>query len=61
MILRVKKINEIQGFASPYGGITIECVMTEGQMYDALQTFLEHVTDETWERWVKEINDMEKS
>ncbi len=35
--------------------IGISCSMSEGQMLDALKSFLENVTDATWYEWLKEL------
>ena len=35
--------------------IAIDCSMSEGQMLDALRSFLENVTDATWYEWLKEL------
>jgi hypothetical protein len=37
--------------------VVIECDMTEVQMRDALLSFLESVTGETWEKWKKEAEE----
>ena len=37
-------------------GLVVEANMTERQMYDALNQFLHHVSDETWTDWQLRIN-----
>jgi len=49
--LAVREINS----RSP--NLAIELEMTEQQMYQALNEFLRHVSDETWTRWQNQIND----
>jgi hypothetical protein len=36
--------------------IEIDCEMSEGQMLDALKSFLEQVSGATWASWEREIN-----
>lgn len=37
--------------------VVVDCKMTEGEMFDALLQFLEHITDEEWADWVRKINE----
>lgn len=37
-------------------GLLVELEMDEAQMYAALNGFLEHVSDDTWTKWQKQIN-----
>ena len=36
--------------------ISIELVMTEHQMLNAVKSFLGHINDSTWYEWVKELS-----
>lgn len=49
------RVNHIGGIGNRYNraGIELEinCMMTEGQMLDAILTFLEHVPGPKWEEW----------
>lgn len=39
------------------GGILIEAELSQIQMYQALEQFLAHVSDDTWAKWQRDIND----
>lgn len=56
MKLILERISEIRSAQRPNGSaVAIECDMTEGQMYDAVLSFLGHISDETWTNWCQEI------
>ena len=56
--LRMQSINKIQSAMTPNSTeIEVQCHMTEGQMREALNQFLERITWETWQQWVKEIDE----
>ena len=56
MIIRVNMINSIQSeMRANSTSVIINCDMTESQMRDALLSFLEYISDETWEIWKNEV------
>ena len=56
MKLIIERISGIRSAQRPNGSaVAIECDMTEGQMYDAVLSFLGHISDETWTTWCQEI------
>lgn len=60
MKLIIERISEIRSAQRPNGSaVAIECDMTEGQMYDAVLSFLGHISDETWTKWCEEISGLD--
>ena len=56
MKLIIERISEIRSAQrSNSSAVAIECDMTEGQMYDAVLSFLGRISDETWTTWCQEI------
>ena len=52
-ILNVQSARVMQARTS---GIIIEAELSEIQMYQALEQFLSHVSDDTWAKWQRDIN-----
>ena len=50
----------VRGISPAYqansSAVVVECDMNEGQMFDALLQFLEHITDKTWAEWERKID-----
>ena len=53
--ISVERIIEMQPVRQSRFAIEMECAMSEGQMLEALRSFLESVTDATWYEWLKEL------
>ena len=43
-------------FRANSNAVKAECRMSEGQMFDALLGFLEHISDAQWEQWKRKID-----
>ncbi len=56
MKLTMKSINGLSpAMRSNSSAMLVDCDMTEQQMFDALSVFLEHVTDQTFQEWLKKL------
>lgn len=56
MKLQIKHIAGIQSaMRANDTSVTVECTMTEQQMFDALCVFCEHITDATFAKWVSDL------
>ena len=59
MKLRIKYIGSIVSAMVPNSSaIDVECDMTETQMRDALFQFCEHISSETWRKWLDDVGDV---
>lgn len=47
----------VHRIAPTRSGIAIEVQMTEAQMFDTVQSFLQHVPDSTWDDWKRRLDD----
>ena len=57
MKLTIQTIKSIASASIPNSSaVKVECDMNEGQMFDALLQFLEHVTEATWAEWERAID-----
>ena len=60
MQLRIQSINSIASAMIPNSRtLLVNCDMTESQMRDAMMEFCGSITNETWQKWVKEVGDIE--
>ncbi len=53
--ISVESVVDMQPVRFSRLAIEIGCSMSEGQMLDALKSFLENVNDATWYEWLKEL------
>ena len=57
--LEVNSIDALYSAMRPNSSaVDIKCDMTEGQMFDALCSFLENVSSATWQRWIVDVGDV---
>lgn len=46
----------IQGVCPARDCVVVEADMTESQMFEAVQGFLQHITDATWADWQRRLD-----
>lgn len=55
-LITVRRLDSIRPILTNEFEMHIQVDMTEAQMYETLNRFLENVTDETWAKWQEQIN-----